>query len=219
GPPRRRSTRRSAPDRPARAGQGRPQSVRGRAAGRRRRRPGPPPPDRRRRRGARPPRAARRGRGRARPPGDPGGGAPARGAASRERIAQRTPSVVKLTRRPAPVQGGRVQIVVVRHADSVAEGPRLPDEHRYLTARGRADARALGALLAEAGIAIGAAVSSPLVRAIQTAELVTGAIGWAGAIEASCRLAPGTSVSAVADWLAEEAARVQGGALIAFGHE
>jgi len=112
-----------------------------------------------------------------------------------------------------------VQIVVVRHADSVAEGPRLPDEHRYLTARGRADARALGALLAEAGIAIGAAVSSPLVRAIQTAELVTGAIGWAGAIEASCRLAPGTSVSAVADWLAEEAARVQGGALIAFGHE
>ena len=80
------------------------------------------------------------------------------------------------------------RIVLVRHADAVSEGPGLPDEHRYLSAAGRQQSRELGALLAEAGIVVGAAVASPLVRAVQTGELVLAAIGWGGPLEASVRV-------------------------------
>jgi phosphohistidine phosphatase len=114
-----------------------------------------------------------------------------------------------------------IQIVLCRHADAVGEGPGLPDEHRYLSAEGRRASRELGALLADAGIRIAAAASSPLVRAVQTAELVVGAIGWAGPIEASQRLAPGGGGSrGAAEWLLQAAKAVAGrGALVAFGHE
>jgi phosphohistidine phosphatase len=112
-----------------------------------------------------------------------------------------------------------VQIVLVRHADSVGEGPGLPDEYRYLSSGGRARCRALGGLLADAGIAVGAAVCSPLVRAVQTAELVCGAIGWSGPVEASVRLAPGGAIRTTADWLEQAGSVLAGGALLAFGHE
>lgn len=102
----------------------------------------------------------------------------------------------------------------------MSEGPGLPDEHRYLTAGGRQASRELGALLADAGIRIAAAATSPLVRAVQTGELVLGAIGWAGPLEATVRLAPGAGSRAAAGWLQQAAEAVAGrGALVAFGHE
>ncbi len=113
-----------------------------------------------------------------------------------------------------------IQILLCRHADSVNEGPGLPDEHRYLSAEGRRTSRELGALLADAGIRIAAAATSPLVRAVQTGELVLGSIGWAGPVEATYHLAPGAGGRSTADWLQQAAQVVAGrGALIAFGHE
>jgi phosphohistidine phosphatase len=113
-----------------------------------------------------------------------------------------------------------IQILLCRHADSVNEGPGLPDEYRYLSAEGRRTSRDLGALLADAGIRIAAAATSPLVRAVQTGELVLGSIGWAGPVEATYHLAPGAGGRAAADWLQQTAQVVAGrGALIAFGHE
>ena len=111
-----------------------------------------------------------------------------------------------------------MRIVLVRHADAVSEGPGLPDDHRYLSPAGRVQCRELGALLAEAQIAVAAAVSSPLVRTVQTAELVLGAIGWSGAVEASARLAPGAPTRQTAAYLQERASSL-GGALVAVGHE
>ncbi|HEU5057226.1 MAG TPA: histidine phosphatase family protein [Kofleriaceae bacterium] len=112
------------------------------------------------------------------------------------------------------------QIVLCRHADAVGEGPGLPDEHRYLSATGRSASRELGALLADAGIRIAAATTSPLVRAVQTAELVVGAIGWSGPIEATRWLAPGAGSRGAADWLRQAAQDLTGrGALVCFGHE
>lgn len=118
--------------------------------------------------------------------------------------------------------GSRVstQIVLCRHADAVGEGPGLPDEYRYLSAAGRRASRELGALLADAGIRIAAAATSPLVRAVQTAELVVGGIGWSGPLEATRWLAPAAGLRAAADWLHQAASEVAGrGALICFGHE
>jgi phosphohistidine phosphatase len=113
------------------------------------------------------------------------------------------------------------QIVLCRHADSVGEGPGLPDDHRFLSAEGRRESRELGALLADAGIRIAAAATSPLVRAVQTAELVVGAIGWTGPISATRWLAPGGGPRAAAsDWLRQAAQAVAGrGALLCVGHE
>lgn len=112
------------------------------------------------------------------------------------------------------------QIVLCRHADAVGEGPGLPDEHRYLSAEGRAASRELGARLADAGIRIAAAATSPLVRAVQTAELVLGAIGWSGRVESTRLLAPGAGSRGAADWLRQAAEEVAGrGALVCFGHE
>jgi phosphohistidine phosphatase len=139
-----------------------------------------------------------------------------RAALARDRIERRCDA---LTRSIGRRQGGAVQIVLVRHADAVPEGPALQDEHRHLSAEGRAQCRALGALLADAGVALGAVVTSPLVRAVQTAELVAGAIGWAGVIEASVRLAPGASVRIGAGWLEQSASLLSGGAVLAVGHE
>lgn len=112
-----------------------------------------------------------------------------------------------------------MRIVLIRHADAIGEGPGLPDEHRFLTPAGRVQSRELGALLAETGVKVTTAVSSPLVRAVQTAELVVGAIGWAGSVEATGRLAPGAALRQTAAWLEERAAQLADGALIAVGHE
>lgn len=112
------------------------------------------------------------------------------------------------------------QIVLCRHADAVGEGPGLPDEHRYLSAEGRRASRELGDLLADTGIRIAAAASSPLVRAVQTAELVVGPLGWEGPIEATYLLAPGAGSRAAAEWLRQAAQAVGGrGGLVCFGHE
>ena len=114
----------------------------------------------------------------------------------------------------------RVRILLVRHADAVSESTGLPDENRYLSPAGRQQVRGLAALLAESGLELGAVVTSPLVRAVQTAELLVRWLDWSGAVEASQSLAPaGASVRATADWLTRRAEPLAGGALVAVGHE
>ncbi len=61
---------------------------------------------------------------------------------------------------------------LLRHADAVPESSELADESRYLSARGREQAAVLGATLVRLGFVPTAVVSSPLVRAVQTAELL-----------------------------------------------
>jgi phosphohistidine phosphatase len=113
-----------------------------------------------------------------------------------------------------------VRILLVRHADAVSETSALPDEYRYLSAAGRQQVRELGALLADAALELGAVVTSPLVRAVQTAELVVRWLDWAGSIEATHFLAPGgASARATAEWLVGCAEALTGATLVAVGHE
>jgi phosphohistidine phosphatase len=79
-----------------------------------------------------------------------------------------------------------------RHA-TAAEGE--PDEGRELTARGIDEARALGRLLAESPDVPSVVLSSPLVRARQTAELVAEETGAELRVEPL--LAPGATVDAL----------------------
>jgi phosphohistidine phosphatase len=84
-----------------------------------------------------------------------------------------------------------VRVYLVRHAEAA---PGSPDELRALTAAGRETARALGARLADEG-RIDAVLSSPLLRARETAEAIAQAVG-AGA-EPTELLAPGATDSSL----------------------
>jgi phosphohistidine phosphatase len=107
----------------------------------------------------------------------------------------------------------------MRHAHAVAESAALADRERFLSPEGRAAARR-GAvwLLAHGGVA-GAGqrpqvvVASPLVRAVQTAEIVASALGLDD-VEVMAALAPEGAPADVAERL-----RRRGVDALVIGHE
>jgi phosphohistidine phosphatase len=84
-----------------------------------------------------------------------------------------------------------MRLLIVRHAEAA---PGNPDELRTLTPGGREQARTLGRRLREQGVVPDAIVSSPLLRARETAN----ALGL-GESEVDERLAPGASPDDVRD--------------------
>ncbi len=99
-----------------------------------------------------------------------------------------------------------MRLLIVRHAEAA---PGEPDELRPLTPAGHAHADAVGARLRAEGFVADAVVSSPLLRARQTAE----ALGL-GRPEADERLAPGATPSAIRD-----AAAGRGETVVVVGHQ
>jgi phosphohistidine phosphatase len=99
-----------------------------------------------------------------------------------------------------------MRLLIVRHAEA-ASG--RPDELRPLTSEGREHARALGTRLREEGFAADAVVSSPLLRARETAD----ALGL-GAPEIDERLAPGATPFDLRD-----AAIGRGETVVVVGHQ
>jgi phosphohistidine phosphatase len=100
-----------------------------------------------------------------------------------------------------------VRLFVVRHAEAA---PGEPDELRPLTAAGRDTARALGARLAPAQPQ--AILSSPLLRARETADQIARAAGVE--TEPDERLAPGANADAV-----REAISDRGDTVVVVGHQ
>ena len=96
----------------------------------------------------------------------------------------------------SPDYPGRMRLLIVRHAEAA---PGNPDELRPLTAAGRTHARELGERLRAEGLVPDAVVTSPLLRACETAS----ALGL-GEPELDERLAPGATA---ADMRAAAAAR------------
>ncbi len=85
-----------------------------------------------------------------------------------------------------------MEIYLIRHAHAVdsAEGIGA-DWERFLTPKGRKVCRRVGQKLAELGVAFNGVLTSPGVRAVQTAELVAAAAGFGGEVEVLSILAPG----------------------------
>jgi len=81
-----------------------------------------------------------------------------------------------------------LRVTLIRHAEAGDDAPR--DDARTLTVRGRADARRLGRVLARRGIRFTTIVTSPLVRAVQTAEIVAAATDYRGRMAATDLLVP-----------------------------
>jgi phosphohistidine phosphatase len=103
-----------------------------------------------------------------------------------------------------------MQLVIVRHAEAA---PGTPDELRPLTPVGHDQARSLGVRLREQGIEPDAVVSSPLLRARETAAALTGLLGL-GEPEIDERLEPGASPADI-----KEAALGRGETVVVVGHQ
>ena len=70
-----------------------------------------------------------------------------------------------------------MKLLIVRHATAEDGGPNLRDWDRALTDDGRAEASVVSTALHVLGIVPVVVLSSPLVRARQTAEIVAGELG------------------------------------------
>ena len=95
-----------------------------------------------------------------------------------------------------------MRVTLIRHGEAEAHAWR--DEDRALTKRGRADARRVGRALGRHGARFGLIVSSPLVRAVQTAEIVAAATGYRRAILATRLLIPDAEPTGVRELLAQQ---------------
>ena len=107
-----------------------------------------------------------------------------------------------------------VRIYLVRHGDAVPEEDSGSDRDRWLSARGREAARILGRLLREQAIMPDMILTSPLPRAVQTAELVAVTIDYLGPIASRRCLEPSAQPHVAATEISGA-----GAAVIVVGHE
>jgi phosphohistidine phosphatase len=107
-----------------------------------------------------------------------------------------------------------VKLYLVRHADAVPETRGLGDENRYLSEPGRRTCLAVGETLRAHGHVPDLILTSPLVRAVQTAELLARALA-VDAVEALPAAAPGVPARACADLLLARSPA----AVLVVGHE
>jgi phosphohistidine phosphatase len=107
-----------------------------------------------------------------------------------------------------------VKVYLVRHAEAVPEGVAQRDEDRWLTARGREAARVLARLLREMHVEPDAVLSSPLPRALQTAELLADGLDYLGVVTVLPMLRPGSHPRVAAEELVRH-----GQSVVVVGHE
>jgi phosphohistidine phosphatase SixA len=73
-------------------------------------------------------------------------------------------------------------LLLVRHSDAAQAGGDVDDAARWLTASGRAKAASVAYALKARGIAFTQFVTSPCVRAVQTAEIFAHVLGFGGPV-------------------------------------
>jgi phosphohistidine phosphatase len=87
-----------------------------------------------------------------------------------------------------------MRIYLVRHAESVDRVPGMPDDARYLSARGRVSFREMARRFREAGALPTRMFTSPFVRAVQTAEILSETLQYDAEVAVALQLAPGFDV-------------------------
>ena len=119
-----------------------------------------------------------------------------------------------LARVDLPDETAELELYLLRHAHA-GDAAKWdgPDSERPLSPKGRRQASRLGAFLSERGFAPDAIVTSPKLRARQTAELVADAIGIAVTVDD--RLATGLDPDVIGDI----ADRVGGMSVVLVGHD
>lgn len=110
-----------------------------------------------------------------------------------------------------------MKILLIRHGQAVDEAPGLGDTGRWLTEKGRKITGKVARWLGKSGKRRPTAVwTSPLVRAVQTAELLACGVGFEGEVRACSELMPGRDPGDLLKRLAETR---EEGVIALVGHE
>jgi phosphohistidine phosphatase len=88
-----------------------------------------------------------------------------------------------------------MKLYLIRHGTAIARCDEVREEDRWLTPAGRDEFRANARCLAKKGFVPDCIVTSPLVRAVQTADILAEVLDFGGEIRVSRELAPGFSVA------------------------
>ncbi len=94
-----------------------------------------------------------------------------------------------------------MKLHIVRHAEAIDPSPTMTDDYRYLTCRGRTRFRRVAESLKKCGIDPDIIISSPLLRAVQTAEIVAETLRFAGELTILPPLADGFRTSQLREFL------------------
>ena len=95
-------------------------------------------------------------------------------------------------------------LYIMRHAEAVAAIDTLPDQWRFLTEAGRTASKKVCTAVARYGPKTRLIVTSPLTRAVQTAEIAAGVACRRNRVIASELLLPGTDVTALKTFLRQQ---------------
>ena len=88
-----------------------------------------------------------------------------------------------------------MRIYLVRHSEAVGRIPSMPDTARYLSAQGRVSFREMARRFRDAGGLPTRILTSPYVRAVQTAEILSETLRYDGEVVLDPRLSPGFDVA------------------------
>lgn len=84
-----------------------------------------------------------------------------------------------------------MKLYLVRHAEAIERSGTIPDASRYLTTKGRLDFRKIVRRVRKTGIAPAVIFTSPLLRSVQTAEILAERTKHKGAVVVAKELSPG----------------------------
>lgn len=110
-----------------------------------------------------------------------------------------------------------MDLYVIRHGRAIDHAELIEDGFRSLTPRGRREAEEVGRALRDAGVVFDAIITSPLVRAVETAELVAVGMKFEGGLDVAVELAPGRHPQSIVEEVLLPRADL--GAVAVVGHE
>ena len=96
-----------------------------------------------------------------------------------------------------------MKLIFVRHAEAVDRSAAMTDEMRYLTSEGRGSFRKTARTMLKQGVEPSLILTSPLIRAVQTAEILADTLAFVGPLLVRNELRPGFDMEKLQDVLNE----------------
>jgi phosphohistidine phosphatase len=96
-----------------------------------------------------------------------------------------------------------MKLYLVRHAEAIERSGTTPDASRYLTTKGRLAFRKIARQVRKAGVAPAVIFTSPLLRSVQTAEILAERLKYEGPVVVEKELSPGFDLRSLRSLLAK----------------
>ena len=90
-----------------------------------------------------------------------------------------------------------MKLYLVRHAEAIERSSTAPDASRHLTTKGRLSFRKVARNVRKAGAAPDVIFTSPLLRSVQTAEILAERLKHEGAVVVAKEISPGFDLQAL----------------------